>query len=94
MGGGHKKERIMGSLDAGAASARGIFDWSSAYGTIDWVAEMVENLPEFEVCGDGLFTEKHLHLTSRAELEAEIKLAQEELDSANQRCMRVLAALP
>jgi len=86
----------MGVIDAAAAAIRGVLDWSSAYGTVDWLQERVNaaKLPDAEVHGNGLFVKKHMAPGSREELEKRVAEAREHLDAANQICCEILEALP
>jgi hypothetical protein len=84
----------VGVLNAGAMAMKGEFDWVSAYGTIDLLAEQVGGLPDLEIVGDGLFTTKHLHANAqKADLQDKIDAARALLDEANQLCQQVAAGL-
>ncbi len=83
----------MGVMETASAIMGGVFDWNSAYGTIEWLRQMVNGLEdEVEVHGDGLFVKPHICSRKEA-LRSELDRAFELIEEARQTCLQVLEAI-
>lgn len=83
----------MGVFDAAAACMTRAMDWPATYGMVDHLRDRVNELPDFEVCGDGLLVERHLHPTKKAQLMEMVDKADALLEELRQTCIEVLRGL-
>lgn len=71
---------------------RGGFDFRHGRAMEDELRRLVEELPDGEVHGDGLFIPKHVH-TRKAELLVLLNAALAHIEAAEQLCTEVSLAL-
>lgn len=71
---------------------RGGFDFRHGRAMIDELRQIAKELPDAEVCGDGLFVERHWH-DRKGELLKQLDAALAYIEAAEQLCTEVSLAL-
>lgn len=82
----------MGVFETAVRAMRGGFDFRFARAMESELRQIVEELPDAEICGNGLFVKKHMHYR-KDELLAQLDTALEYIESAEKICTDVSLAL-